>query len=596
MRAHRGRASRRCEAALEGAKQIGFTIVSITVSLLAVFVPILLMGGIVGRLFREFAVTLSVAVADVGARLADADADDVLAPAALGGRTWRTGALYRAFERVFDAHARVLRARPALGAAPPHDDAARHARHRGAQRRPLRRRPEGALPAAGHRPAHGDHRGRAGRLVPRDDAAADAGQRDPRRRTRTSTTTCRSSARAASARATRATAFITLKPKPPRKATADEVIARLRAQAREDRGHHDVPAVARQDVSVGGRAGRTQYQYTSRTRTSTSCVTWAPKVLDALQKAPAAQGRRHRPADRRARARRRHRPRHRLAPRRHRAGDRRRALRRLRPARSWRRPSRSSTSTTSCSRRPSRTATTPDSLDGIYVQEHHRRRGAAARHRQDAPTHDRALGQPPRAVPGGDHLVQPRAERVARPGGRRHRQGRAATMHLPPSVHAELPGHGAGVHVVAQNEPLLIARRAPRRLHRARACSTRATSTRSRSSRRCRRRASARCVALMLFGVDLSIIAHHRPPPAHRHREEERHPAHRLRHRGRAQRGALARGRDRARLLAALPAHPDDDVAALFGALPLAFGTGSAPSCGGRSGSPSSAGCSPRSC
>jgi multidrug efflux pump subunit AcrB len=50
-------------AALEGAKQIGFTIVSITVSLLAVFIPILLMGGIIGRLFREFAVTLSLAIA-----------------------------------------------------------------------------------------------------------------------------------------------------------------------------------------------------------------------------------------------------------------------------------------------------------------------------------------------------------------------------------------------------------------------------------------------------------------------------------------------------------------------------------------------------
>src|SRR4029079_14808754 len=50
------------EAALKGAKQIGFTIISITASLLAVFIPLLLMGGIVGRLFREFAVTLSVAI------------------------------------------------------------------------------------------------------------------------------------------------------------------------------------------------------------------------------------------------------------------------------------------------------------------------------------------------------------------------------------------------------------------------------------------------------------------------------------------------------------------------------------------------------
>ena len=50
------------EAALKGAQEIGFTVLSISLSLVAVFIPILLMGGIVGRLFREFAVTLSVAI------------------------------------------------------------------------------------------------------------------------------------------------------------------------------------------------------------------------------------------------------------------------------------------------------------------------------------------------------------------------------------------------------------------------------------------------------------------------------------------------------------------------------------------------------
>jgi HAE1 family hydrophobic/amphiphilic exporter-1 len=50
------------EAALKGSREIAFTIVSITVSLIAVFIPVLLMGGIVGRVFREFAVTLSVAI------------------------------------------------------------------------------------------------------------------------------------------------------------------------------------------------------------------------------------------------------------------------------------------------------------------------------------------------------------------------------------------------------------------------------------------------------------------------------------------------------------------------------------------------------
>src|SRR6266446_6277841 len=49
-------------AALRGAKEIGFTVVSITISLVAVFIPILMMGGVFGRLFREFAVTLAVAV------------------------------------------------------------------------------------------------------------------------------------------------------------------------------------------------------------------------------------------------------------------------------------------------------------------------------------------------------------------------------------------------------------------------------------------------------------------------------------------------------------------------------------------------------
>ncbi len=49
-------------AALRGAREIGFTVISMSVSLVAVFIPLLMMGGVVGRLFREFAVTLSVAI------------------------------------------------------------------------------------------------------------------------------------------------------------------------------------------------------------------------------------------------------------------------------------------------------------------------------------------------------------------------------------------------------------------------------------------------------------------------------------------------------------------------------------------------------
>ena len=78
------------DAALKGAGQIGFTIISITFSLIAVFIPLLFMGGIIGRLFREFAVTVTVAVVASAIDFADPDAGPVLtvserAGAASGG-------------------------------------------------------------------------------------------------------------------------------------------------------------------------------------------------------------------------------------------------------------------------------------------------------------------------------------------------------------------------------------------------------------------------------------------------------------------------------------------------------------------------------
>jgi multidrug efflux pump len=52
----------RIQAAIQGAAEVSFTVLSMSISLIAVFIPILLMGGIIGRLFREFAATLSVAI------------------------------------------------------------------------------------------------------------------------------------------------------------------------------------------------------------------------------------------------------------------------------------------------------------------------------------------------------------------------------------------------------------------------------------------------------------------------------------------------------------------------------------------------------
>jgi len=100
------------QAALKGSEQIGFTIVSLTVSLIAVLIPLLFMGDIVGRLFREFAVTLSVTIlasAAVSLTLTPMMCSRLLrhAPDAAQGRVYR--ASERAFQAVIDWYGRTLR-------------------------------------------------------------------------------------------------------------------------------------------------------------------------------------------------------------------------------------------------------------------------------------------------------------------------------------------------------------------------------------------------------------------------------------------------------------------------------------------------------
>ena len=89
------------EAAMKGSKEIGFTVLSMSTSLIAVFIPILLMGGIVGKLFREFAVTLSVAIAV--SLLISLTATPMLCAKFLRSRDdSRHGPVYRASEQAFN--------------------------------------------------------------------------------------------------------------------------------------------------------------------------------------------------------------------------------------------------------------------------------------------------------------------------------------------------------------------------------------------------------------------------------------------------------------------------------------------------------------
>ena len=100
------------QAAIRGAREVAFTVVSISVSLVAVFIPILFMGGIIGRLFREFAVTLSVAIAI--SLLVSLSTTPMMCSRLLRARSSRKeGRLMRASERAFTAvlhgYARSLR-------------------------------------------------------------------------------------------------------------------------------------------------------------------------------------------------------------------------------------------------------------------------------------------------------------------------------------------------------------------------------------------------------------------------------------------------------------------------------------------------------
>jgi HAE1 family hydrophobic/amphiphilic exporter-1 len=89
------------EAALEGSREIGFTVLSISISLVAVFIPLLLMGGIIGRLFREFALTVTASIA-VSA-LVSLTLAPMLCSRFMHHESGRHGAIYRAIEAGFDA-------------------------------------------------------------------------------------------------------------------------------------------------------------------------------------------------------------------------------------------------------------------------------------------------------------------------------------------------------------------------------------------------------------------------------------------------------------------------------------------------------------
>jgi multidrug efflux pump len=283
---HRAAGLSPLEAALLGAREIGFTVLAISLSLVAVFTPILLMAGLVGRLFREFALTLSAAIAI--SLLVSLTTTPMMCATILGAETQSEhGWLYRVSERAFEWMRRryetslawVLRHQPGIlaltiltvavnaylfwvvpkGFFPQHDTG----------------RLQGAIQAAQDISFQAMQAKLTDiiEIVGRDPAVANVvgftgGQGNG---PSTATNTAR--------------LFVMLKPLAERKISADQVITRLR---REVAGVPGAPTFfqATQDVRAGGRMGNAQYQYTLQGDDVRELNLWGPRVAERLRALP----------------------------------------------------------------------------------------------------------------------------------------------------------------------------------------------------------------------------------------------------------------------------------------------------------------------
>jgi multidrug efflux pump len=272
----------RVQAALLGAREVGFTVLSISTSLIAVFLPILLMGGIVGRLFREFALTLSLAIiVSLVISLTTTPMMCAIFLRAAPPRRTRRGLFFRTTEAGFSAMQRfydrtlnwsldralmvivVLFATIALniylyvvipkGFFPQQDTGTLIGNIQADQATSFQ--------------AMRDKLTRIQNIVQRDPAVASVVGYTGGRQTNT------------------ANLYVALKPLSQRDVSADGVINRLRPKLSHIAGAR-LFLQAAQDIRVGGRQSNAQYQYTLTADDAPTLYRWAPKLTDLLQKDP----------------------------------------------------------------------------------------------------------------------------------------------------------------------------------------------------------------------------------------------------------------------------------------------------------------------
>ncbi|MFO1059813.1 MAG: multidrug efflux RND transporter permease subunit [Dongiaceae bacterium] len=275
------------DAALKGAGEIGFTILSISLSLVAVFIPLLLMGGIVGRLLREFAVTVTMAIcfsAFVSLTLTPMLSALVLSSA----KTKRHGRLYRASEAAFDwllgryeAGLRwALAHRPIMLGLLLLTIAATVALYAGIPKGFFPQQDTGFL--YGFSEAAQDTSFAA--MATKQRQLAAIVQADPDVAGYVSAI----GPSGGSPSTNTGRMYITLKPRDQRKASATQIIDRLRPKLAEVEGAA-LFLQPTQDINVGGRLSRTQYQYTLQDADLGELDSWAPRMLETLKRLPELQ-------------------------------------------------------------------------------------------------------------------------------------------------------------------------------------------------------------------------------------------------------------------------------------------------------------------
>jgi len=272
------------EAALKGAKEIGFTVFSISVSLIAVFIPLLMMGGIVGRLFREFAVTLSTAIL-VSMVISLTTTPMMCAYILKNPRAEEHGRLYQAMDRGFEALLSLYRRtlhwaldNPVLILAVLLMTIALNVAI-------IVKIPKGFFPLQDTGALGGAVRG------PQDASfysMNDAIQKilkvvksDPAVQNAISFT-------GGGGANNTANLFIALKPLDERKISASDVINRLRPNLNKLPGASTF-LQASQDLRIGGRSSNALYQYTIQADTLEDLAAWGPKLLAEITKLPGFQ-------------------------------------------------------------------------------------------------------------------------------------------------------------------------------------------------------------------------------------------------------------------------------------------------------------------